>query len=84
MAAIVTLPLAMFSVAVLLASMRIGATFGFRSAWRAPAVLSTIYLGEGLGLLYEYAFPGGNDKRRKTAPVLTVPQFANDAADRAA
>jgi glycosyltransferase involved in cell wall biosynthesis len=84
MAAIVTLPLAMFSVAVLLASMRIGARFGFRNAWRAPAVLSTIYLGEGLGLLYEYAFPGGNDKRRKTAPVLTVPQFANDAADRAA
>lgn len=83
-AAIITLPLVMFPIAVLLTSMHIASRFGFRNAWRAPAVLATIYLGEGLGLLYEYAFPGGNDQRRKTAPVLTVPEFANDAADRAA
>ncbi len=76
MAAIMTLPMAMFPLAVLLTSMKIATRFGFRCAWRAPAVLATIYLGESLGLLYEYAFPGGHDKKRKTAPVVTVPKFA--------
>lgn len=83
-AALITLPLAMFPIAVVLAAMRIGSSFGYRSAWRAPAVLATIYLGQGLGLLYEYAFPGDPGKRRKTAPVVAVPQVAEDAADRAA
>ena len=58
-AAIVTLPLALFPGAILIASMQIGASHGFRSAWRAPGVFATVYFGQGIGLLYEYAFPTG-------------------------
>ena len=83
-AALVTLPLGLVPLAVLLTSMRIGSSFGFRNAWRAPAVFATIYLGEGLGLLFEYAFPGDHPRKRKTAPVVTVPGLVEDAADRAA
>jgi GT2 family glycosyltransferase len=73
-AAIITLPLAVFPVGVLLASMQIAASHGFRSAWRAPLVFATIYLGQGTGLLFEYAFPSESRKPRKVAPVITVPQ----------
>jgi GT2 family glycosyltransferase len=71
-AAIITAPVAVFPIAVLLASMQIGSSHGFRSAWRAPLVFVTIYLGQGIGLLYEYAFPAGTGKPRKVAPVTTV------------
>jgi len=70
-AAAVTLPLAMFPLAVLLTAMQIGARDGFRCAWRAPLVFATIYLGQGTGLLYEYAFPAGSWKK-KSAGVVTV------------
>lgn len=85
MAAFITLPLALFPLAVLYTSMQIGASYGFRSAWRAPAAIATIYLGQGAGLLFEYAFPAGPGPRR-TAPVVTVAQPAKlpGKADRAA
>jgi succinoglycan biosynthesis protein ExoA len=85
-AAIVTLPLAIFPVAALYTSMQIGASHGFRSAWRAPGVFATIYLGQGIGLLFEYALPTGSRMRRRLAPVVTVPQPAESVgeADRAA
>ena len=73
MAAIITLPLVLVAGAVLIAAMQIGARHGFRSAWRAPGVFATVYLGQGMGLLYEYAFPTGS-RPRKTAPVVTVTQ----------
>ncbi|MFY9748299.1 MAG: glycosyltransferase [Acidobacteriaceae bacterium] len=73
MAAIITLPLVLVAGAVLIAAMQIGARHGFRSAWRAPGVFAMVYLGQGMGLLYEYAFPTGS-RPRKTAPVVTVTQ----------
>jgi succinoglycan biosynthesis protein ExoA len=76
MAAIVMLPLAVFPIAVILTSMQIGVRHGFRSAWRAPAVFATVYFGQGVGLLFEYAFPAGSWKRRKGAPVTTIAQVA--------
>jgi hypothetical protein len=60
-------------VTILIATMQIGASHGFRSAWRAPGVFATVYFGQGVGLLYEYAFPAGS-RPRKTAPVVTVTQ----------
>jgi len=85
-AAIVTLPLALFPVAVLLNSMQIGARYGFGSAWRAPWVFATIYFGQGVGLLYEYAFPGGSGLKKTFARVVTLARPADDTskADRAA
>jgi hypothetical protein len=73
-------------VAVLIASMQIGASYGFRCAWRAPGVFATVYLGQGIGLLYEYAFPTGSGWRKKVAPVVTVPRpgESRSQADRAA
>lgn len=58
-AAIVTLPLAIFPAAVLIASMQLGLKHGWRTAWKAPWVFVSIYLGQGMGLLYEYVVPGG-------------------------
>jgi hypothetical protein len=86
MAAIVFAPLLLFFAAVLIVSMQISATHGFRSGWRAPAVFATIYLGQGIGLLYEYAFPSDAGKRRKVAPVATVTQATESLgeAERAA
>ena len=86
MAAIITLPLVLVAGAVLIASMQIGARHGFRSAWRAPGVFATVYLGQGMGLLYEYAFPTGSRPRKKAAPVVTVTQPGESMgeADRAA
>ncbi|HEX4308851.1 MAG TPA: glycosyltransferase [Acidobacteriaceae bacterium] len=81
MAAIVTAPLLLFPGALLIASMQIGSAHGFRSAWRAPLVFATVYLGQGLGLLYEYAFPSGAGKPRKVAPVVTVPRVADAATE---
>lgn len=85
-AAIVTLPMVLLPVAVLIASMQIGASYGFRCAWRAPGVFATVYLGQGIGMLYEYAFPTGSGWRKKVAPVVTVPQpgESRSQADRAA
>ena len=76
-AAIVTLPVAMVPVAVVLTSMQIGARHGFRSAWRAPFIFATLYFGKAVGLLFEYAFPRGPGNR-KSAPVVTVPQPAEE------
>jgi GT2 family glycosyltransferase len=86
MAGIVTLPLAMFPLAVLVTTMQISVRHGFRSAWRAPLVFAAIYLGQGTGLLYEYVFPGGLGLKRKLASVLAFRQPAKGtrAADRAA
>lgn len=72
LAAIVTAPMAMFPIAVLLASMHISSKHGFRSAWRAPLVFATIYLGQGIGLLCEYAVPSEDPKARKPVPVITM------------
>jgi hypothetical protein len=80
MAAIITLPLALFPGAILIATMQIGASHGFRSAWRAPGVFATVYFGQGIGLLYEYAFPTGL-RPRKTAPVVTVTQAAESMGE---
>ncbi|MFP5230333.1 MAG: glycosyltransferase [Acidobacteriota bacterium] len=85
-AAIVTAPFAVVPIGVLLASMQIAASHGFRSAWRAPAIFATIYLGQGLGLLFEYAIPSEDPRNRKPVPVLTMPRpgEALQKADRAA
>jgi succinoglycan biosynthesis protein ExoA len=86
MAGTITLPLAMFPVAVLITSMQIGARYGFRSAWRAPLVFATIYFGQGFGLLYEYVFPDGLRLRNKLASVMAFrrPVEGASKADRAA
>jgi GT2 family glycosyltransferase len=85
-AVIVATPVAFFFAAVLIVSMQISATHGFRSGWRAPAIFATIYLGQGIGLLYEYAFPSDAGKGRKMAPVVTVTQATESLgeAERAA
>jgi succinoglycan biosynthesis protein ExoA len=74
-AGVVTLPIAIVPVAVLLASMQIGVRHGFRSAWRAPFVFATIYFGQGIGLLFEYAFPADSGKKN-AAQVMTIPGSA--------
>ncbi len=86
MAAFVTAPLALVPVSVLLACMRIGSSYGFKSAWRAPAVFATIYLGQGIGLLFEYAIPSEDPRPKKTAPVIDFVEAADklDKAGRAA
>jgi len=78
-AAIVTLPLAMVPVAVVLTSMQIGARHGYRSAWRAPFIFATLYFGQGVGLLFEYAFPAGSGSR-KSGEVVKVPEPVKDAS----
>jgi GT2 family glycosyltransferase len=85
-AAIMTAPLAVFPIAFLITSMQIGARHGFGSAWRAPLVFATIYLGQGIGLFYEYAFDAAAGKPRKVAPVTTVTPAGESLAkaDRAA
>jgi succinoglycan biosynthesis protein ExoA len=72
LAALVSAPIAMIPIAVLLTSMRIGSIHGFRSAWRAPAVFATIYLGQGIGLLFEYAIPSEDPRPRRSAPVFSI------------
>lgn len=79
MAAFVTAPFLMVPIAILLNVMQIGSRHGFRSAWRAPAVFATIYLGQGIGLLFEYAIPSEDPRRKKTAPVF---RFADGAENR--
>ncbi len=85
-AAIVTAPLAMVPISVLLVSMQIASVHGFRSAWRAPAVFATIYLGQGMGLLFEYAIPSEDPRPGKTAPVFSFREYVQkrDKSDRAA
>ncbi len=85
-AAFITAPLALVPVSVLLACMQIGSSHGFRSAWRAPAVFATIYLGQGIGLLFEYAIPSEDPRPKKTAPVFSFTDAAENRAnsDRAA
>jgi len=85
-AAIITAPLAVFPIAFLITSMQIGARHGLGSAWRAPLVFATIYLGQGIGLFYEYAFDAATGKPRKVAPVTTVTPAGESLAkaDRAA
>ena len=73
-AAIVTAPFAIIPISILLTSMQIASRHGFRSAWRAPAILATIYIGQGLGLLFEYAIPSEDPRNRKPVPVLTMPR----------
>ena len=80
-AAIITAPLLLFPGAILIASMQIGSSHGFRSAWRAPLAFATIYLGQGLGLLYEYAFSSGAGKNRKVAPVVTVTRATDSVSE---
>jgi succinoglycan biosynthesis protein ExoA len=80
-AALITAPLAVVPIAVLLASMQIAASHGFRSAWRAPLVFAAIYLGQGLGLLFEYAIPSEDPRNRKPVPVLTMPSTADTLRD---
>jgi succinoglycan biosynthesis protein ExoA len=85
-AAFVTAPFAMIPIAVLLTSMRIGSSHGLRSAWRAPAVLATIYLGQGMGLLFEYAIPSEDPGPRKRARVFPFRTYGatGGRSDRAA
>jgi GT2 family glycosyltransferase len=86
MAAFVTAPLALVPIAVLLNAMQIGSKHGFRSAWRAPAVFATIYLGQGIGLLFEYAIPSEDPRPKKMAPVFSFADLAEQRgkSDRAA
>jgi len=85
-AAIVTAPAAMVPIAVLFAAMQIASSHGLRSAWRSPAIVATIYLGQGLGLIFEYAIPSEDPRPRKTVPVLSMSENTErlSKADRAA
>ncbi|HTV83136.1 MAG TPA: glycosyltransferase [Acidobacteriaceae bacterium] len=56
-ATILTLPLAAFAVAVVLASLQLSARCGARYAWRAPWIFSAIWFGLGSGLLLELLHP---------------------------
>jgi succinoglycan biosynthesis protein ExoA len=56
-AAILTVPLFAFAVAVGIASLQLGARFGAASAWRAPWIFSAIWFGLGLGSLLEMLHP---------------------------
>lgn len=85
-AAILTAPLISVPLAMILASMHIASRHGFRSAWRAPAILTTIYIGQGLGLVFEYAIPSEDPRPKKTVPVLSMSDGKEtlSRADRAA
>lgn len=52
-AAILTIPLAAFAVAVVAASLQLGKRFGAGYAWRAPWIFSAIWFGLGIGLFLE-------------------------------
>jgi hypothetical protein len=56
-AAIVTLPLAIFPAATMIASVQLGLRHGVRAACRAPWIFAAIYLGEGMGFLFGYGWP---------------------------
>jgi len=56
-AAILTVPLAAFAIAVAVASLQLGIRFGAGYAWRAPRIFSAIWLGLGIGLLVEAVRP---------------------------
>jgi succinoglycan biosynthesis protein ExoA len=56
-AVILTIPLAVFAFAVVLASLQLGIRFGAACAWRAPCIFSAIWFGLGLGLVLELLRP---------------------------
>lgn len=56
-AALLTLPLALFAVAVVVASLQLGVRFGAGYAWRAPRIFSAIWLGLAVGLFLELLQP---------------------------
>jgi len=53
-----TLPLGLFPAAVFVASVQLGTRYGLKTAWKAPWIFAAIYCGQGIGLFWEYAFPG--------------------------
>ncbi len=57
-AALLTLPLAIFVGAVAAASVQLGLRHGAGCAWKAPWVFAAIYYGLGVGLLTELLRPG--------------------------
>lgn len=63
-AAILSLPLAAFAVAVACASLQLGKRFGWGYAWRAPWIFSAIWFGLGAGLFLEALRP-----TRRAGPV---------------
>lgn len=71
-AAIVTLPLALFPGVMFVAMAQLGTQFGLKTAWKAPWIFAAIYGGQGIGLFLEYAFPSGERKPRRTAVPATV------------
>ena len=56
-AAILTVPLAAFAVAVAVASVQLGRRFGVGYAWHAPAIFGAIWFGIGAGQLLELLRP---------------------------
>jgi cellulose synthase/poly-beta-1,6-N-acetylglucosamine synthase-like glycosyltransferase len=72
LAAIVTLPLAMFPGAMFVAMAQLGTRFGLKTAWKAPGIFAAIYCGQGIGLFLEYAFPRGERKPKRAAVAASV------------
>lgn len=72
LAAIVTLPLALFPGALFVAIAQLGTRFGLRTAWKAPWIFAAIYGGQGIGLFLEYAFPSGERKAARAEVAASV------------
>jgi cellulose synthase/poly-beta-1,6-N-acetylglucosamine synthase-like glycosyltransferase len=72
LAGIVTLPLALFPVAMFVAMAQLGTRFGVRTAWKAPWILAAIYGGQGIGLFLEYAFPRRERKPKRATVAAGV------------
>jgi succinoglycan biosynthesis protein ExoA len=66
----VTLPLVVFPLALLIASVQLGTRYGFRTAWKAPWIFAAIYCGQAIGLFREYAFPRAEPAESSAAPAL--------------
>lgn len=63
-----TLPLALFPAAVFVAAVQLGTRHGLKTAWKAPWIFAAIYCGQGIGLFWEYAFPGAEAPVPKASP----------------
>ncbi len=78
-AAILTLPLAGFAAAVVVASIQLGTRFGAGYAWRAPRIFLSIWFGLGGGLLLEALRPtpcGGSLEYLAPRQDREEPEFA--------
>lgn len=57
-AAMMMSPLVLVPAVLFVATAQLGTRYGLRTAWKAPWIFAAIYCGQGMGLFWEYAFPG--------------------------